>query len=53
MPISSDTHAVTITGAPLAPGATTGLTEDESTILNWLSLGTLTDVTGGVTGAST
>nr|WP_311538722.1 VCBS domain-containing protein [uncultured Bradyrhizobium sp.] len=48
----SDTHAVTITGVAEA-GATTGLTEDESTILNWLSLGTLTDATGGVTGAST
>lgn len=48
----SDTHAVTIIGVAEA-GATTGLTEDESTILNWLSLGTLTDATGGVTGAST
>lgn len=48
----SDTHAVTIT-AVAESGSTTGLTEDESTILNWLSLGTLTDATGGVTGAST
>ncbi|UGY19286.1 VCBS domain-containing protein [Bradyrhizobium septentrionale] len=48
----SDTHGVTIIGVAEA-GSTTGLPEDESTILNWLSLGTLTDTTGGTTGSST
>ncbi|MBR1158377.1 VCBS domain-containing protein [Bradyrhizobium elkanii] len=47
----SDTHTMTITGVAES-GATTGL-PDESTILNWLSLGTLTDATGGSTGSST
>ncbi|MGF6307469.1 VCBS repeat-containing protein [Bradyrhizobium sp. i1.8.4] len=46
----SDTHAVSITGVTEA-GTTTGLPEDESTVLNWLSLGTLTDSTGGVIGS--
>ncbi|MVT65075.1 hypothetical protein GPL21_08135 [Bradyrhizobium pachyrhizi] len=47
----SDTHTMTITGVAES-GATTGL-PDESTILNWLSLGTLTDATGGSIGSST
>ncbi|MHC2254502.1 VCBS repeat-containing protein [Bradyrhizobium embrapense] len=46
----SDTHAVSITGVAES-GATTGLPEDQSTILNWLSLGTLTDSTGHVNGS--
>ncbi|NEV01562.1 VCBS domain-containing protein [Bradyrhizobium uaiense] len=46
----SDTHTVSITGVA-ETGTTTGLPEDESTILNWLSLGTLTDSTGGVAGS--
>ncbi|MGY4166307.1 VCBS domain-containing protein [Bradyrhizobium sp. USDA 4529] len=45
-----DTHIVSITGVAES-GTTTGLPEDESTILNWLSLGTLTDSTGGVAGS--
>ncbi|MHC2331250.1 VCBS domain-containing protein [Bradyrhizobium sp. USDA 4454] len=47
----SDTHTLSITGVA-ETGATAGLLEDESTVLNWLSLGTLTDATGGVTGSS-
>ncbi|MGY3532059.1 VCBS domain-containing protein [Bradyrhizobium sp. USDA 4452] len=46
----SDTHAVSITGVAES-GATAGLPEDQSTILNWLSLGTLTDSTGHVNGS--
>ncbi|GKQ51418.1 VCBS domain-containing protein [Bradyrhizobium sp. Ce-3] len=46
----SDTHTVSITGVTES-GTTTGLPEDESTVLNWLSLGTLTDSTGGVAGS--
>nr|WP_233286967.1 VCBS domain-containing protein [Bradyrhizobium oropedii] len=46
----SDTHTVSITGVA-ETGTTTGLPEDESTVLNWLSLGTLTDSTGGVAGS--
>nr|WP_155262602.1 VCBS domain-containing protein [Bradyrhizobium sp. BR2003] len=46
----SDTHIVSIT-AVAESGTTTGLPEDESTILNWLSLGTLTDSTGGGAGS--
>ncbi|MCC8978825.1 VCBS domain-containing protein [Bradyrhizobium acaciae] len=46
----SDTHSVSITGVA-ETGTTTGLPEDESTVLNWLSLGTLTDSTGGVAGS--
>ncbi|MGY4475765.1 VCBS domain-containing protein [Bradyrhizobium sp. USDA 3364] len=46
----SDTHTVSITGVTES-GTTTGLPEDESTVLNWLSLGMLTDSTGGVAGS--
>ena len=46
----SDTHTMTITGVAEA-GATAGLPKDQSTILNWLSLGTLTDSTNGMTGS--
>ncbi|MGY3485565.1 VCBS repeat-containing protein [Bradyrhizobium sp. USDA 4011] len=46
----SDTHTVSITGVTES-GATAGLPEDQSTILNWLSLGTLTDSTGHVNGS--
>ncbi|UGA42558.1 VCBS domain-containing protein [Bradyrhizobium quebecense] len=46
----SDTHTVSITGVTES-GTTTGLPEDQSTILNWLSLGTLTDSTGHVNGS--
>ena len=46
----SDTHTVSITGVAES-GTTTGLPEDESTVLNWLSLGTLTDSTGHVNGS--
>ncbi|MFB9263197.1 VCBS domain-containing protein [Bradyrhizobium erythrophlei] len=45
----SDTHSVTVTGVTEA-GVTTGLA-DQQTVLNWLSLGTLTDSTHGVTGS--
>ena len=41
---------MTITGVAEA-GATAGLPKDQSTILNWLSLGTLTDSTNGMTGS--
>ena len=44
----SDTHAVTITGVA-ASDTTTGL--DSSAMLGWLSLGALTDSSGGVTGS--
>ncbi|MCA6123305.1 VCBS domain-containing protein [Bradyrhizobium sp. WSM 1704] len=45
----SDTHSLTITGVT-EQGATAGLA-DHATVLSWLSLGTLTDSTGGVTGS--
>ena len=45
----SDTHAVTITGV-VASGITTGLAPN-ATELGWLSLGPLTDSSGGVTGS--
>jgi len=44
----SDTHAVTIKGVS-ASGATSGLPIDA--VINWLSLGTETDSTGGATGS--
>ena len=44
----SDTHAVTITGV-VASDTTTGL--DSSAMLGWLTLGALTDSSGGVTGS--
>ncbi|WP_375777440.1 VCBS domain-containing protein [Bradyrhizobium sp. ma5] len=46
----SDAHTVSVTGVAES-GTTTGLPEDESTVLNWLSLGTLTDSTGHVNGS--
>ncbi|UFX44850.1 VCBS domain-containing protein [Bradyrhizobium sp. 41S5] len=46
----SDSHTVSITGVAES-GTTSGLPEDESTVLNWLSLGTLTDSTGHVNGS--
>ena len=48
-PDLTDTHAVTITGVS-ASGVTSGLA-DNATVLGWLSLGTLTNSTDGVTGA--
>ncbi|MEY9517773.1 VCBS domain-containing protein [Bradyrhizobium elkanii] len=45
----SDTHSVTVAGVT-ETGVTTGL-PDQATILGWMSLGTLTDSTGGVTGS--
>ncbi len=45
----SDTHDVTITGVSPS-GVMTGLA-DPATQLGWLTLGTLTDSTGGVTGS--
>ncbi|KWV48847.1 hypothetical protein AS156_17800 [Bradyrhizobium macuxiense] len=45
----SDTHSVAVTGVAES-GVTTGLA-DEATVLSWLSLGTLIDSTGGVTGS--
>nr|WP_249159653.1 VCBS domain-containing protein [Bradyrhizobium tropiciagri] len=45
----SDTHSLTITGVTEA-GAATGLA-NHATVLSWLSLGALTDSTGGVTGS--
>jgi VCBS repeat-containing protein len=47
----SDTHSVTITGVS-ASGTTSGLA-DHDTLLGWLSLGALTDSTGGDTGSGT
>jgi len=49
-PDLTDTHTVTITGVTDS-GVTTGLA-DHATVLSWLSLGTLTDSTDGVTGSS-
>jgi VCBS repeat-containing protein len=46
----SDHHTVTVTGV-VASGITTGL-PDNTTLKNWLSLGTLTDTTGSGTGGS-
>lgn len=48
-PDLTDTHAVTITGVSES-GVMSGLA-DESTVLSWLSLGTLTDSIDGVTGS--
>ncbi len=48
-PDLSDTHAVTITGVQTS-GATAGLPSN-TTLLTWLTLGTLTDSTNGVTGS--
>jgi VCBS repeat-containing protein len=48
-PDLTDTHAVTITGVS-ASGVTSGLAGN-ATVLGWLSLGTLTDSTDGVTGS--
>ena len=48
-PDLSDTHAVTITGVQTS-GATAGLPSN-ATLLTWLTLGTLTDSTNGVTGS--
>ncbi|MGY3562439.1 VCBS repeat-containing protein [Bradyrhizobium sp. USDA 4463] len=45
----SDTHSVTITGVT-SSGVTSGLA-DNATLLSWLTLGTLTDSTNGVTGS--
>ena len=45
----SDTHCVTITGVTES-GATSGLA-CQSAVLSWLTLGTLTDSTGGATGS--
>ncbi|VIO68053.1 Endo-1,3-1,4-beta-glycanase ExsH [Bradyrhizobium ivorense] len=45
----SDTHSVTISGVT-ETGVTSGL-PDEATVLSWLSLGALSDSTGGVTGS--
>ncbi|MBR1125862.1 VCBS domain-containing protein [Bradyrhizobium lablabi] len=45
----SDTHSVTIESVS-ADGVTSGLA-DNATVLGWLSLGTLTDSTGGVNGS--
>src|SRR5439155_655369 len=45
----TDTHAVTITGVA-ASGVTSGLAGNAA-VLAWLSLGTLTDSTDGVTGS--
>ena len=45
----SDTHTVTVTGV-VASGVTTGLASN-ATALGWLTLGTLSDSTGGVTGS--
>ncbi|KRQ08298.1 beta strand repeat-containing protein [Bradyrhizobium manausense] len=45
----SDTHTVTITGV-VASGVTSGLA-DNATVKSWLSLGTLSDATGGKTGS--
>ncbi|MHC1945477.1 FecR domain-containing protein [Bradyrhizobium sp. UFLA06-06] len=45
----SDTHSVTVAGVT-ETGVITGL-PDQATILGWMSLGTLTDSTGGVTGS--
>ncbi|MFX7125254.1 hypothetical protein ABTI37_20400, partial [Acinetobacter baumannii] len=44
----SDTHSVTVAGVTEA-GVTSGL-PDQATVLSWMSLGTLKDSTGGVTG---
>ena len=48
----SDHHTVSIT-AVAASGVTTGLTETNAVQLGWVTLGAVSDATGGVTGSDT